>query len=130
MSGTISPGSTATPSAADVVEIATFAGLLVAGGSPCVVGVDDAITGGMVGIDGLVGIGGVVGWTMTGVVVVDDVVTDGGNDDVGATMTGPLVVGGVVGVTIADTAENHHTTALTAMTPGATTTSRRAIAPR
>src|SRR6478609_11774784 len=123
MSGTISPGSTATPSAADVVEIATFAGLLVAGGSPCVVGVDDAITGGMVGIGGLVGTGGVVGWTMTGVVVVVDVdvvdvVNEGGNDDVdvvGATMTGPLVVGGVVGVTIADTAENHHTTALAAM---------------
>ena len=134
-SGTISPGSTATSSAADVVGIATFAGLLVAGGSPWVVGVDEAITGGIVGIGGFVGL--VVGWTMTGeVVVVDvdvvDVVTEGGSVDVDvvrATMTGQVVVG-VVGVTIADAAEKHHTAALAAMTPGATATNRRAIAPR
>ena len=100
----------------------------MAGGSPWVVGVDETITGGIVGIGGFV-----VGWTMTGaVVVVDvevvDVVTDGGSDDVGvvgATMTGPVVVGAVVGVTIeADTAENKHTTAPAAMTPGANVKSR------
>ena len=76
---------------------------------------------------------------MTGVVVdvevdVVDVVNDGGNDEVdvvGTTMTGPVVVGEVEGVTIAGyTAEKHHTTAPAAMTPGATTTSRRAIAQR
>ena len=54
-SGTIPPGSTATSSTADVVGIATFVGLLVAGRSPWVVGVDEAITGGIVGIGGFVG---------------------------------------------------------------------------